>query len=143
MLTANFAPLGPSVSQTILGQRTTDVAGQGGTDVSERESAGSAVIGVPEIVNNATLRINGSIVRLIGVEPAPSVKPEGMARYIGDRPVTCWPVSSGVRYRCEVEGNDLSRVVLYNGGGRVTSDATPDLLADENRARSARIGIWR
>jgi penicillin-binding protein 1A len=34
-------------------------------------------------------------------------------------------------------------VVLYNGGGRATADAPPELRADESHARSARLGVWR
>jgi len=101
------------------------------------------VTGRSEVVDNATLRINGALVRLIGVEPAPEADRAPMAHYLGERPVTCWPVSAGARYRCEVEGADLSRVVLYNGGGRATADAPPELRADENHARSARLGVWR
>jgi len=33
--------------------------------------------------------------------------------------------------------------VLFNGGGRASSEATPELLATEEEARSARVGIWR
>ena len=73
---------------------------------------GAAVTGRSEVVDNATLRINGALVRLIGVEPAPEADRAPMAHYLGERPVTCWPVSAGARYRCEVEGADLSRVVL-------------------------------
>jgi endonuclease YncB( thermonuclease family) len=143
MLTANRASLDPPSGQSVQAQRASDGAGQGGAQVVQHASPGSIIAGLPEVVNNATLRINGSIIRLIGVEPAPEAEREQMARYLGDRTVTCWPVSSGVRYRCEVDGNDLSRVVLYNGGGRATSDATPELLAEEKHARSARVGIWR
>jgi hypothetical protein len=142
MPTADRASRVPALSQSVQAQRASDGAGQGGAGV-QTASLGSTITGRSEVVNNATLRINGSIVRLIGVEPASEAEREQMAHYLGDRTVTCWPVSSGVRHRCEVEGNDLSRVVLYNGGGRATADATPDLLADENHARLARIGVWR
>jgi endonuclease YncB( thermonuclease family) len=41
-----------------------------------------------------------------------------------------------------VDDQDLSRVVLFNGGGRASGNATPDLRALEQQARSSRAGIW-
>jgi penicillin-binding protein 1A len=37
----------------------------------------------------------------------------------------------------------LSEVILSNGGARATPDAPAELLAAEEEARSARLGIWR
>jgi len=37
----------------------------------------------------------------------------------------------------------LSEVILSNGGARATADASAELLAAEDEARSARLGIWR
>ena len=56
--------------------------------------------------------------------------------------VACEPVGGGSEHRCRVDDQDLSRVVLYNGGGRATANATPELLALDQQARSARVGIW-
>jgi endonuclease YncB( thermonuclease family) len=41
-----------------------------------------------------------------------------------------------------VDGRDLSRVVLFNGGGRAAAGAPPELRALEQQARAARVGIW-
>jgi hypothetical protein len=43
----------------------------------------------------------------------------------------------------QVEGRDLSEVVLFNGGGRATPDATPELKAAEAKARAAGHGVWQ
>jgi endonuclease YncB( thermonuclease family) len=32
--------------------------------------------------------------------------------------------------------------VLFNGGGRATEDATPELKAAADKAREAKIGVW-
>ena len=56
--------------------------------------------------------------------------------------VACAPAEGGA-YRCSLDGQDLSELILFNGGGRASADATPDLLAAEEQARSNRIGIWR
>jgi endonuclease YncB( thermonuclease family) len=63
-------------------------------------------------------------------------------RYLGSREVACEPTGSGNEYRCRVDDQDLSRVVLFNGGGRASGNATPELRALEQQARSSRVGIW-
>ena len=58
------------------------------------------------------------------------------------REVVCEPAGNGNDYRCRVDDQDLSRVVLFNGGGRATANASAELRALEQQARSARVGIW-
>jgi endonuclease YncB( thermonuclease family) len=103
----------------------------------------SALKGVPEVVDTATLRVEGKIVRLFGVEWARGGQAEDLTRYLRGRAVDCRLVATPDVYRCEVEGQDLSRAVLFNGGGRATADASPELAAAENHAKSERIGVWR
>ena len=64
-----------------------------------------------------------------------------MNDYIGAREARCRP-AAGDRYRCAVDGWDLSEVVLFNGGGRATPDAPAGYVRAEQKARSARRGIW-
>jgi len=33
--------------------------------------------------------------------------------------------------------------VLFNGGGRASANATPEMRALDQQARSTRLGIWR
>jgi Transglycosylase len=66
-----------------------------------------------------------------------------LARLLRRREVICEPSGVPDRYRCNVDGQDLSGVILSNGGARATPDAPADLLAAEDEARSARVGIWR
>ena len=47
------------------------------------------------------------------------------------------------RHRCQVDGYDLSEAVLYNGGGRATADATPEMKEAEAHARTERLGVWQ
>jgi endonuclease YncB( thermonuclease family) len=102
-----------------------------------------ALVGVPEVIDTATLRIEGRLVRLTGVEWARGAQGADLARYLGGRPVTCRPKGANDIYRCIVDGRDLSEVVLYNGGARATSDAEPELLAAETYAKAEKIGVWR
>jgi endonuclease YncB( thermonuclease family) len=61
---------------------------------------------------------------------------------MGDREVACRPVGTAA-WRCRVDAYDLSEVVVFNGGGKASGDAPPDLRAAEEKARMARRGIWR
>jgi endonuclease YncB( thermonuclease family) len=102
-----------------------------------------AVSGVPEVVDTSTLRIEGKVVRLFGVEWARGAQAEDLTRYLAGREVACTPSTRPDRHRCQVNGRDLSQVVLYNGGGRATADATPELKAAEEQARTAGLGVWQ
>jgi endonuclease YncB( thermonuclease family) len=98
---------------------------------------------VPEVVDTSTLRIDGRIVRLFGVEWERGAQAEDLTRYLAGREVICTPVARSDRHRCVVEGRDLSEVVLYNGGGRATAEATPELKAAEAKARAGGLGVWQ
>ncbi|WP_018045895.1 hypothetical protein [Methylobacterium sp. 88A] len=102
----------------------------------------NAITGKTEVIDTATLRVGGKLVRLFGVEWVRGGQPEELTRYLAGRPVTCQPVAGSAAFLCAVEGRDLSEVVLFNGGGRASSEATPDLVAAEDRARTERLGVW-
>ena len=84
----------------------------------------------------------GNQIRLYGVEGVRGRPVGEMQRYLRRREVVCEPLNGGNEYRCQVDNQDLSRVVLFNGGGRAGSGATPDLRNLEEQARAARVGIW-
>jgi hypothetical protein len=88
------------------------------------------------------LELNRQIVRLFGVEGVRGRPVRDFRRYLGRRDVMGEPAGAGNIYRCRVGDQDLSRVVLYNGGGRAAPDATPELKAAEQQARAERAGIW-
>jgi endonuclease YncB( thermonuclease family) len=55
----------------------------------------------------------------------------------------CEPADATETYRCQVVGGqDLSKVVLFNGGGKATAEASSDLKAAADRAREAQLGVW-
>jgi endonuclease YncB( thermonuclease family) len=106
-------------------------------------ASSASLRGVPDVIDTATLSLKGEVVRLYGVEWAPGGgKPEDLTRYLNGREVACAAVGSNDVYRCQVGNQDLSRVVLFNGGGRPTNDATPELKAAADKAREAKIGVW-
>jgi penicillin-binding protein 1A len=118
------------------------LAASAGTD--GKPGPGTSVVrGVPVVQNTGTLELQGRVIRLFGVEGARGRAARDFRRYLGRREVECEPAGSGNEYRCRVDDQDLSRVVLFNGGGRATTNATPELRALDQQARSTRVGIWR
>src|SRR6516164_8610261 len=106
------------------------------------EPSAPVIRGVPMVQNTGTLEIEGRVVRLFGVEGVRGRAARDFKRYLGNREVACEPAAGSSDYRCRVDDQDLSRVVLFNGGGRATANATPELRALEQQARSTRVGIW-
>ncbi|WP_204262531.1 hypothetical protein [Methylobacterium sp. BTF04] len=100
------------------------------------------ISGPAEVIDTATLRVGGKLVRLFGVEWVRGGQADELTRYLAGRSVTCQPVAGSEARLCAVDGRDLSEVVLFNGGGRASSEATPDLVAAEDRARSEHLGVW-
>ena len=121
--------------------RRTALAAADAGDAKPTASA-SVVRGVPVVQNTGMLEIQGRVLRLFGVEGVRGRAAREFRRYLGSREVACEPIGSGNEYRCRVDDQDLSRVVLFNGGGRASSNATPELRALEQQARSSRVGVW-
>lgn len=100
------------------------------------------VAGVAEVLDTATLRLGGRTLRLYGVEAARGAQAGDLSGYLAGRPVNCQPSPAKTAWICTIDGHDLSEVVLYNGGGRATPEATPDLVEAERHAKAGRLGIW-
>jgi outer membrane protein OmpA-like peptidoglycan-associated protein len=98
--------------------------------------------GVATVLDTGTLVVAGKIVKLSGVvgEVGPYV--DQMAAYVGRNPVSCRP-STKNEYQCDVSGQDLAKVTVFNGGGRAAPDAPNELKSAERNARDARRGIWQ
>lgn len=100
--------------------------------------------GAAVVLDTATLAIRGRRIQLEGIlgdDDRRVVRP--LARFLRRREVICAPSGAPERYRCSVDGQNLSELILSNGGARATPDAPAELLAAEDEARSARLGIWR
>jgi penicillin-binding protein 1A len=111
---------------------------QGATSDANR----TAVRGFAKVQNTGTLEIQGRTVRLAGVEGMGGRSAREFRRYIGRREVVCEPSGMGDDYQCRVSDQDLSRVVVFNGGGRATPSASAELRRLQDMARSMRAGIW-
>jgi endonuclease YncB( thermonuclease family) len=106
-------------------------------------SSPNAVTGPVQVIDTATLKVGGKVVHLFGVEWVRGGQADELARYIGGRTVTCQPAPGSETMNCLVDGRDLSEVVLFNGGGRASPEASPELVAAEDHARSERLGVWK
>ncbi|HEY8567081.1 MAG TPA: PBP1A family penicillin-binding protein [Beijerinckiaceae bacterium] len=102
----------------------------------------SGLRGVPEVLDTGTLAFGGAIVRLQGVEGEDGRLARQLSRYLRGREITC-EAAGGQGARCDLEGQDLATMIISAGGARTAPDASPDLLAAEEQARSARLGLWR
>jgi len=101
-----------------------------------------AIHGTPIVQSTGVIELMGNQIRLYGVEGVRGRSVRELRRYLGRREVLCEPLAGGNEHRCRVDDQDLSRVVLFNGGGRAAAGATPDLRSLEEKARTARVGIW-
>jgi endonuclease YncB( thermonuclease family) len=107
-------------------------------------AAGTTIGGVPEVIDTGTLAFRGRTVRLLGVDGEGGALARQLARYLRRRDVVCTPAAGGeaASLRCQIDGSDLSAIILAAGGGRASEDAPADLLAAEEQARSERLGLW-
>jgi endonuclease YncB( thermonuclease family) len=110
--------------------------------VQPAQPAGAGLRGVPKVIDTGTLEFKGRVVRLLGVQGEGGRMARQLARHLRRREIACEPVAGEVA-RCRMDGEDLSGLILEAGGGRATPDAPAELLAAEEQARSARLGIWR
>ena len=114
-----------------------------GDDEAEVQPLPGEVSGPAEVVDTATLRIGGKLLHLFGVEWVRGGQSQDLTRYLAGRPVNCQRAPGSENHVCTVEGRDLSEVVLFNGGGRASPEASPDLVAAEDHARTERLGVWK
>src|SRR5207247_10159161 len=113
-------------AKTARAQPTTTGAAEA-TRIRPDTVAPAAIRGMAFVLDTATLEVQGRMVRLYGVEGARGRSVRDLRRYLGRREVVCEPRGSGNEHRCRVDGQDLSRVVLFNGGGRATGTAPAEL----------------
>jgi penicillin-binding protein 1A len=102
-----------------------------------------ALRGRARALDTGTLDIGGSVVRLQGLMGERGRMADRLDRLLRRREIVCEPVRSTDVHQCRIGDEDLSEIVLAGGGARVRPDAPDYLLAAEEFARAARLGIWR
>jgi penicillin-binding protein 1A len=131
----NTDPLNPAIPP-VLSASNASIPVVAGSDAGVR--------GAADVLDSGTIGIRGRRIQLEGIVGDTDrrvVRP--LARFLRRREVMCEPGAAPERYRCNVDGRDLSELILSNGGARATPDAPAELLEAEDEARSARLGIWR
>jgi len=131
----NTDPLNPAISP-VLSASNASIPVVAGSDAGVR--------GAADVLDSGTIGIRGRRIQLEGIVGDTDrrvVRP--LARFLRRREVMCEPGAAPERYRCNVDGRDLSELILSNGGARATPDAPAELLEAEDEARSARLGIWQ
>jgi penicillin-binding protein 1A len=108
----------------------------------EPPSNARTIRGKAFVLDTGTLEIQGQIVRLFGVEGMSGRIARRLGRLLRRQKVICQPASAQ-EYRCAVDGQDLSELIVINGAGRATADAPAGLHVAEDRAREMRAGLWR
>jgi hypothetical protein len=116
-------------------------AGAAMAQTTSEHASAAAVRGMPVVQSTGEIELQGHQIRLYGMEGVRGHTVRELRRYLGRREVVCEPIGGGNEHRCRVVDQDLSRVVLFNGGGRATTSATPDLRSLEEQARMAHVGI--
>ncbi|GJE28476.1 PBP1A family penicillin-binding protein [Methylobacterium organophilum] len=104
--------------------------------------AGGDLRGLPEVIDTGTLAIRGQRVRLLGVSGEGGALARQLARYLRRREVACGGDPASVGQRCQIDGEDLSALIIGAGGARASDDAPPDLIEAEDQARAERAGLW-
>jgi penicillin-binding protein 1A len=121
-------------------RRGTPVAGSAPASLP----AQTALRGAASVIDTATLELGGRTIKLLGVEGTNNARSvRDFERFLRRGDIECQPEAAPDVYRCTLRGQDLSELVLFNGGGRASPDATANLLTAEGQARSARVGVWR
>ena len=106
-------------------------------------SVRQALRGRARAIDTGTLEIGNSVVRLQGVVGERGSMADRLDRLLRRREVVCEAVNGADVHQCKIGDEDLSEIVLAGGGARVQQDAPAYLLAAEEYARAARLGIWR
>jgi hypothetical protein len=100
--------------------------------------------GTPQVVDTATLTIDGEPVHLSGVVGESGTYADAMQAMITAQGPQVNCSLQGQAYRCLLpNGLDVARAALYNGGAKPTDDASDDYKAQASAARTAGRGIWK
>lgn len=105
----------------------------------------ATVSGRAQVLDTANLIVAGKTVALFGVigERAPYDKQLG--DYIAQQgTVSCTAKEATGKYVCKTgQGFDIARAALFNGAAQAAPDAPPEYFADQEKARTDRVGIWQ
>lgn len=98
---------------------------------------------VEQVIDTATLKIQGETIELAGVKGLGSPYRDQLAKFIEEQgaQIRCEPLDE--RYVCFVKNVDLGLAALTNGAARPAADATPQYRQAADEARRNRRGIFQ
>jgi penicillin-binding protein 1A len=108
------------------------------------EETGGPLRGRADVIDTATLAIDGRAVALFGVQVNPDRRAaRALAHFLRRREVQCAPAPDPASFRCSAGGQDIAEAIVGAGVAPASANASQDLLAVEELARAQRVGIWR
>ena len=133
----NVAPAGSPGTQSTQPPPATEPSRPPGPQLAQ------TVKGTPQVVDTATLVINGQQIRLAGIEGEGGDYARQLRLLIEAKGRTLDCELTGSAYVCRLpNGMDIARTALFNGGARIAADASDDYRQQAEAARKAHRGIW-
>jgi len=131
------------------------------TSATPKASSGEALVGQASVIDGDTIDIHGTRIRFNGIDAPESGQTcevggtsyrcgqkaaLALSDFIGNHAVSCNKTGTD-RYRrviakCFADGIDLSSWMVLNGWAIAYRKYSMDYVADEDRARNQKVGIW-
>jgi endonuclease YncB( thermonuclease family) len=103
-----------------------------------------SVAGVTQVVDTATLTVDGQNVPLDGIKGESGIYAAKLQAMINSQGGQVKCALQGQAYTCTLpDGTDIARAGLFNGGAQLADDASNDYRAQAASAQAAHRGIWR
>ncbi len=131
----------PRQQQPEIASAVPETVGRAPRNPSEFSAA--TVRGAMRVLDTGTLAIDGKVIRLFGIDGLRGRAARALARVLDDEEAECEAAGTTGMHRCRLGDLDLSEQILLSGAGRASEDASPDLVATEQKARDNRAGLWR
>lgn len=101
------------------------------------------ISGKAEVLDTATLVIQGKTLHLAGIEGQSGPLANQLKDFLVQQGLTVNCSPTGARYACRTaSGVDVAEAILYNGAGKAGSDASARLLGLQQEAKANRRGLW-
>src|SRR5206468_12572746 len=102
-----------------VARRNPEGAAEGAAAALGQQVTEAGARGTAEVIDTATLAIRGRRFQLEGVVGDDDRRAlRALSRFLRRREVVCASLPAGDRARCTVEGQNLSEIILSNGGAR-------------------------
>jgi hypothetical protein len=106
--------------------------------------APATIQGVTQVVDTATLTVNGQTVHLAGIKGEGGIYAAKLQSMINGRGGQVKCAAQGGGYQCSTpDGTDIARAGLWNGGAELADGASDDYRAQVTAAQAGHRGIWR